>query len=171
MIFFSQYITGLYRVKRFLFLWYTLVSIYALVSHTNFTFFCCHAFSFLSFSCIKYSPLANCLSIWNNKKIKTFSGPSHYKYFSCYVIYFFMQISWRQRTSAMMITVTVRACLQGGRWPQVGGVTRLSISSLILTWSRLHDKWGDHIRDYMDRRITSLTWGPPPPCKQALRLY
>ena len=38
----------------------------------------------------------------------------------------------------------------------------------------LHDR--DHIkmRDYMDRRVTlpkqvtSPTWGPPPPCKQAL---
>ena len=32
------------------------------------------------------------------------------------------------------------------------------------------------MRDYMDRRVTppkrvtSPTWGPPPPCKQALRL-
>ena len=25
------------------------------------------------------------------------------------------------------------------------------------------------IRNYMDRRVTSPTWGPPPPCKQALR--
>ena len=24
------------------------------------------------------------------------------------------------------------------------------------------------MRDYMDRRVTSPTWGPPPPCKQAL---
>ena len=24
------------------------------------------------------------------------------------------------------------------------------------------------IRDYMDRRVTTPTWGPPPPCKQAL---
>ena len=24
------------------------------------------------------------------------------------------------------------------------------------------------IRDYMERRVTSPTWGPPPPCKQAL---
>ena len=29
----------------------------------------------------------------------------------------------------------------------------------------------DHIkmRDYMDRRVTSPTWGPPPPCKQGLK--
>ena len=59
--FFSQHITGLYRAKRCLFVWYALVSI----THrgTKITFFPCHAFSFLSFSCIKYSPLANCLSI------------------------------------------------------------------------------------------------------------
>ena len=25
------------------------------------------------------------------------------------------------------------------------------------------------MRDYMDRRVTSPTWVPPPPCKQALR--
>ena len=44
-----------------------------------------------------------------------------------------------------------------------GGVIRLSIKSLILIWSRLHDRWGN------PPHITSLTWGPPPPCKQALR--
>ena len=26
------------------------------------------------------------------------------------------------------------------------------------------------MRDYMDRWITSPSWGPPPPCKQALRI-
>ena len=26
------------------------------------------------------------------------------------------------------------------------------------------------MRDYMDRRVTSPTWGAPPPCKQALNL-
>ena len=25
------------------------------------------------------------------------------------------------------------------------------------------------MRDYMERRVTSPTWGPPPPCKQALK--
>ena len=25
------------------------------------------------------------------------------------------------------------------------------------------------MRDYMERRVTSPTWGPPPPCKQATR--
>ena len=27
------------------------------------------------------------------------------------------------------------------------------------------------MRDYMERRVTSPTWGPPPPYKQALNLY
>ena len=42
-----------------------------------------------------------------------------------------------------------RACLHGGGAPEVGEVsrlpevTRLSIWSLILIWSRLHDRWGD----------------------------
>ena len=26
------------------------------------------------------------------------------------------------------------------------------------------------MKNYMDRRVTSLTWGPPPPCKQTLNL-
>ena len=26
-----------------------------------------------------------------------------------------------------------------------------------------------HMRDYMDRRVTPPTWGPPPPCKQSLK--
>ena len=36
---------------------------------------------------------------------------------------------------------------------------------------------GNHMRDCVDRRValpkrvTSLTWGPPPPCKQALSVY
>ena len=39
-------------------------------------------------------------------------------------------------------------------------------------WSR----WGDDMRDYMDRqvtppkRVTSPIWGPPPPCEQALKV-
>ena len=37
---------------------------------------------------------------------------------------------------------------------------------LILNWWRVNDRWGDHMRDYMDRRftpskrVTSSTWGP-----------
>ena len=39
-------------------------------------------------------------------------------------------------------TSILRACLQGGG-TQVGEVTHLSIKSLILIWSPLHDRWGD----------------------------
>ena len=60
-----------------------------------------------------------------------------------------------------------RAVCTQARGPQVGevtrlgGVTRLSIKSLILIWSHLHDRWGD------PPRVTSPIWGPSPPCKQA----
>ena len=61
-----------------------------------------------------------------------------------------------------------RACLHEGGGPQVGEVTLGK--SPHLTCKRDHIK----MRDYMDRRVTppkrvtSPTWGPPPPCKQAL---
>ena len=45
----------------------------------------------------------------------------------------------------------------------------LSIKSRIFISSRLHDKWGDHMRDYTEMRVTSPTWGPLPSCKQALK--
>ena len=56
--------------------------------------------------------------------------------------------------------MAVRACLHGGGGPQVGE----------LSCKRHQLK----MRDYMDWRVappkwvTSPTWGPPPPCKQAL---
>ena len=56
----------------------------------------------------------------------------------------------------------LRACLFGGGGAQVGEVTRLSIQSLILMWSRWHVRWGN------PPHVTSPTWGPPPSCKQAL---
>ena len=65
---------------------------------------------------------------------------------------------------------------QLGEVTRLGGLTRLSIQSFIgsphLSCKRDQIK----IRDYMDwrvtpsTRITSPTWGPPPPCKQALSL-
>ena len=55
-----------------------------------------------------------------------------------------------------------RACLHGDGGPQVGEVT--CGGSPRLTCKRDHIK----MRDYTDRRVTSPTLGPPPPCKQAL---
>ena len=65
------------------------------------------------------------------------------------------------------------------RGPTSGGLTHLSIQSLI--WSPPPPPpscKGDQIKitDYMDmwvtlpKRATSPAWGPPPPCKQALRV-
>ena len=65
----------------------------------------------------------------------------------------------------------LRACLHEGGGPQVGEVTCGRLPHL--TCKRDHIK----IRDCMDRRVTppkrvtSPSWGPPPPCKQALRKY
>ena len=57
-----------------------------------------------------------------------------------------------------------RASLHRGGSPQVGEgtalgeVTRLSICTPDRT----------KMRDYTDKWVTSPTWSPPPPCKQAL---
>ena len=65
---------------------------------------------------------------------------------------------------------TVRACLHKGGGPQVGEVTCGGLPHL--SCKRDHIK----TRDCMDRRVTppnrvtSPTWDPPPPCKQALSL-
>ena len=56
----------------------------------------------------------------------------------------------------------LRACLHEGGGPQLGEVT--CGRSPHLSGKRDHIK----MRDCMDRRTTSPTWGPPPPCKQAL---
>ena len=64
----------------------------------------------------------------------------------------------------------LRACLHGGGGPQIGEVT--CGGSLHLLCKRDQIK----TRDYVDRQVTppkwvpSPTWGPPPPCKQALRM-
>ena len=57
---------------------------------------------------------------------------------------------------------SVRACLLEGGGPQVGEVTCGGLPHL--TCKRDHIK----MRDCMDRRVTSPTQDPPPPCKQAL---
>ena len=47
--------------------------------------------------------------------------------------------------------------------PQVGEVTRGGSPHLSCTRDQIK------MRDYMNRRVTSPTWSPPPPCKQALK--
>ena len=62
----------------------------------------------------------------------------------------------------------LRACLHGGGGPQIGEVT--CGGSPHLSCKRDQIK----MKDYMDsqvtsrKRVTSPTWGPPAPCKQAL---
>ena len=62
----------------------------------------------------------------------------------------------------------IRACLHGGGGPQVGEVKYGGSPHLSCKRDQIK------MRDYMDRRVTppkqvtSPTWGPPPPCKQAL---
>ena len=62
----------------------------------------------------------------------------------------------------------LRACLHEGGGPQIGEVTCGGLPHL--TCKRDHIK----MRDYIDRwvtppkRVTSRTWGPPPPYKHAL---
>ena len=64
--------------------------------------------------------------------------------------------------------ICVRACLHGGGGPQVGEVKYGGSPHLSCKRDQIK------MRDYMDRRVTppkrvtSPTWGPPPPCKQAL---
>ena len=55
----------------------------------------------------------------------------------------------------------LRACLHGGGGPQIGEVTYVAG----------HPTYHVNVimRDYMDRWVTSPTWGSPPPCKQALK--
>ena len=79
-----------------------------------------------------------------------------------------MLMFWSFRSKAK--SELLRACLRGGRGLQIGEVT--CGRSPHLSWK------SDQIkkRDYMDRQVTppkrdtSPTWGPPPPCKQALNM-
>ena len=72
-------------------------------------------------------------------------------------------VNWEEKKANRL-----RACSHGGGGPQIGEVT--CGGSPHLSCKRDQIK----MRDYMDRRVTppkrvtSLTWGPPPPYKQAL---
>ena len=77
--------------------------------------------------------------------------------------------NWREETVESSKVQYLRACLHGGREPQISEVT--CGGSLHLSCKRDQTKMRDY---HMDRRVippkrvTSPTWGPPPPCKQAL---
>ena len=64
--------------------------------------------------------------------------------------------------------VLFRACLHGGKGPQVGEVKYGGSPHQSCKRDQIK------MRDYMDKRVTppkrvtSPTWGPPPRCKQAL---
>ena len=95
------------------------------------------------------------------------SSQNFLKTFACFSALrcFFLQILFK---NVHDIRQGIRACLHGGWGPQIGEVT--CGGSFHLTCKRDQIK----MRDYMDRRVTlpkrvtSPTWGPPPPCKQAL---
>ena len=78
--------------------------------------------------------------------------------------------TWSRDNNFLFSFSELMACLHGGGGPQVSEVTWGG--SPRLTCKRHHIK----MRDYMDRRVTppkrvtSPTWGPPPPCKQALTI-
>ena len=62
----------------------------------------------------------------------------------------------------------VKACLHVGGGPKIGEVTFGGSPHLSCKRDQIE------MREYMERRVTptkrvtSPTWGPPPPCKQAL---
>ena len=66
------------------------------------------------------------------------------------------------QTISKLFFPLLRACLREGGGSQVGEITYGRSPNLTYKF--------DHIkmRDYMERQVTSPTWGPPPPCKQAL---
>ena len=92
-------------------------------------------------------------------------------------------LDWHPNSVALQCTfrgkhVFVRACLlRVSEVTLLGGVARPSLWSLI--WSPHLSCKRDQIkvRDYMDRRVTppkrvtSTTWGPPPPRKRAVGLF
>ena len=93
------------------------------------------------------------------------------------VLQAFSSINFCNRDSFILWLHWLRACLHRNGGPQVGEVTRFGggnppvhITSHNWIWSRLHDRWGGHMRDYMDRwitppkRVNSCNWSSPPPC-------
>ena len=64
----------------------------------------------------------------------------------------------------------LRACLQGGGGPQIGEVTWGGSPHLTCNRDQIKMRDYEKRRVTLPKRVTSPTWGPPPPCKQALRV-
>ena len=79
-------------------------------------------------------------------------------------------VSQKPKLKRHLAKKILRACLHGGGGPQIGEVACDGLPHLSCKWDQI--KMGD----YMDRRytppkwVTSPTWGPPPPYRQALTL-
>ena len=70
----------------------------------------------------------------------------------------------------MGIIPKVRAFLYGGGGPQVGEVTCGGWPHLSCKRDQIKNESLNGQADYtLPKQVTSPTWGPPPPCKQALR--
>ena len=72
--------------------------------------------------------------------------------------------NWLAVARSQISQIILKACLHGGGGPQIGEVTHVAGHL-----SCKHDQI--KMGDYMDRWATSPTWGPPPSCKQALKVW
>ena len=91
--------------------------------------------------------------VTNNLSNRCRSPPSH----RC--LHFYTVNAWTYEE----VVYEIRACWHGCWGPQICEVTCGGSPHLSCKLDQLK------IRDYMDRRVTSPTWGSPPPCKQALK--
>ena len=120
-------------------------------------------------------------ALWSLRRREIESGLAH-KRQTCICYSFYLNDFWRFTIDSKVIAnwpssceglqkLLLRACLHGGGGPQVGEVK--CGGSPHLSCKRDQIK----MRDYMDKRVTppkrvtSPTWGPPPPCKQALSSF
>ena len=91
-----------------------------------------------------------------------------------------LTLDFRERISALHFSgfkinlpgkvFKLRACLHGGGGPQQAGEVKCGVSPH-LSCKRDQNKMRDHMDGWVNppKRVTSPTWGPPPPHKQALK--
>ena len=70
---------------------------------------------------------------------------------------------------AISCAVVFKACLHGGGGPQIGEVTCGRSPHLSRKRNQIKNEILRGQPGYPPKGVTSPTWGPPPPCKQALR--